>query len=339
MTGQDWMEKDFYAVLGVAKDADDAAIKKAYRKLARQYHPDQNQGDASAETKFKEIGEAYSVLSDAEQRRQYDAVRAMAGGARFSAGPGGAGAGGFEDIMGAMFGGGQGPAAGRGGPRVRYSQGGNGGAGFEDILGSMFGGGARSAYGSAGPTGFSAPIAGADVAAQVTLPFRAAVEGTTAELQVNGRTVTTRIPAGVNDGKKIRLRGKGKPGAGGGPAGDLVVTVHLTPHPVWTLDGLDLRMSVPVTFAEAALGTTLTVPTLDGSTVRLKVPAGTPSGRVLRVKGRGVRTANATGDLLVSVQVVVPQKLSKKAKQALETFAAENDGDDVRAGLAERAAE
>lgn len=337
MTGQDWMEKDFYAVLGVSKDADDATVKKAYRKLARQYHPDQNQGNAAAENKFKEIGEAYAVLSDAEQRRQYDAVRAMAGGARFSAGAGGAGAGGFEDIMGAMFGGAQG-TAGRGGPRVRYTQGGSSGAGFEDILGSMFGGG-RSPYGSAGPTGFTAPTAGADIVAQVTLPFRAAVEGTTADLEVNGRTITARIPAGINDGKKIRLRGKGRPSASGGPAGDLVVTVHVTPHPVWTLDGVDLRMSVPVTFSEAALGTTLEVPTLDGSTVRLKVPAGTPSGRVLRVKGRGVRTAKATGDLLVTVQVVVPQKLSRKAKQALEEFAAENDGEDVRAGLAERAAE
>ena len=335
MTGQDWMEKDFYAVLGVPKDADDAAIKKAYRKLARQYHPDQNQGNAAAENKFKEIGEAYAVLSDAEQRQQYDAVRAMAGGARFSAGPGGAGAGGFEDIMGAMFGGGQ--SAGRGGPRVRYSQGGTG-AGFEDILGSMFGGG-RQGYPSAGPTGFTAPSPGADVVAQVTLPFRAAVEGTTADLEVNGRTITARIPAGINDGKKIRLRGKGRPGANGGPPGDLVVTVHVAPHPVWTLDGHDLRMTVPVTFAEAALGTTLEAPTLDGATVRLKVPAGTPSGRVLRVKGRGVRTANATGDLLVSVQVVVPQKLSKKAREALESFAAENDGEDVRAGLAKRAAE
>ncbi|MFI8526973.1 DnaJ C-terminal domain-containing protein [Promicromonospora sukumoe] len=336
MTGQDWMEKDFYAVLGVSKDADDAAVKKAYRKLARQYHPDQNQGDAAAESKFKEIGEAYAVLSDPEQRRQYDAVRAMAGGARFSAGAGGAGAGGFEDIMGAMFGGAQGPG-GRGGPRVRYSQGGNGGAGFEDILGSMFGGG-RTAYGS-GTTGYTTPTAGADVVAQVTLPFRAAVQGTTADLEVNGRTITARIPAGINDGKKIRLRGKGRPGVAGGQAGDLVVTVHVTPHPVWTLDGLDLRMTVPVTFAEAALGTTLEVPTLDGATVRLKVPAGTPSGRALRVKGRGVQTAKANGDLLVTVQVVVPQKLSRKAKQALETFAAENDGEDVRAGLAARAAE
>ena len=147
MTGQDWMEKDFYAALGVPKDADDATIKKAYRKLARKYHPDQNQGDESAESKFKEIGEAYAVLSDAKEREQYDAVRAMAGGgARFSAGPGGAGgAGGFEDVFGGMFGGAGAP----GGSRVRFSTGGQGAAGFEDILGSMFGGGQQ--FGGGGP--------------------------------------------------------------------------------------------------------------------------------------------------------------------------------------------
>nr|BFF19983.1 hypothetical protein GCM10025730_35040 [Promicromonospora thailandica] len=201
----------------------------------------------------------------------------------------------------------------------------------------MFGGGAgRTGY---GPTGFTAPSPGADVTAQVTLPFRAAVEGTTADLEVDGRTIHARIPAGINDGKKIRLRGKGRPGSGGGAAGDLVVTVRVAPHPVFALDGRDLRMTVPVTFVEAALGTTLEVPILDGSTVRLKVPSGTPSGRVLRLKGRGVQASGGSGDLLVTVQVAVPQKLSKKARQALETFAAESDGEDVRAGLAQRAAE
>lgn len=332
MTGQDWMEKDFYSVLGVPKDADDAAIKKAYRKLARQHHPDQNQGDEAAEAKFKAIGEAYAVLSDPEQRRQYDAVRAMTGGARFSAGPGG-GANGFEDIFGAMFGGAP------GGARVRYSPGagaGAGGAGFEDILGAMFAG-ARGAGG--GAPRYAAPEKGADVAAETTLPFRAAVEGATVELVVDGRKVTTRIPAGVNDGRRLRIPGRGQPGTAGGPAGDLVVTVHVAPHPVFQLDGNNLRMTVPVTFAEAALGTTLEVPTLDGDTVRLKVPAGTPSGRALRVRGRGVQTSRGTGDLLVTVQVVVPQKLTKKAKEALETFAAESDAQDVRADLLKRAAE
>lgn len=331
MTGQDWMEKDFYAALGVPKDADDATIKKAYRKLARKYHPDQNQGDESAESKFKEIGEAYAVLSDAKEREQYDAVRAMAGGgARFSAGPGGAGgAGGFEDVFGGMFGGAGAP----GGSRVRFSTGGQGAAGFEDILGSMFGGGQQ--FGGGGPR----PRAGADVAAATTLPFRQAVEGSTVTFTVDGRNVTTRIPPGVRDGQKIRLRGKGRPGMAGGPDGDLVVTVHVTPHPVFALDGNNLRVTVPVTFAEAALGATISVPTLDGSTVKVKVPAGTPSGRTLRVKGRGVKTARATGDLLVTVQVVVPQKLSKAAREAVETFATETDGVDVRADLVRQAAE
>ncbi|AEG45474.1 DnaJ C-terminal domain-containing protein [Isoptericola variabilis] len=334
MTGQDWIEKDFYAALGVPKDADDATIKKAYRKLARQHHPDQNAGDPAAEARFKEIGEAYAVLSDPEQRKQYDALRAMAGGgARFSAGPGGAAGGGFEDIFGAMFGGGA-PTA--GGPRVRYSQ--TAGAGFEDILGSMFGGMGGAAGGRR--TGFGGPAAtrGADVETSITLPFRAAVEGATVELMVDGRTITARIPPGVNDGQRIRLRGKGRPGVAGGPAGDLLITVHVEEHPVFSLDGVDLRVTVPVTFAEAALGATIEVPTLSGETVRLKVPAGTPSGRVLRVKGRGVRTSKATGDLLVTVQVVVPQRLSRKAKEALQAFAAESDHEDVRAELRRRAA-
>ncbi|WP_407320315.1 DnaJ C-terminal domain-containing protein [Isoptericola halotolerans] len=330
MTGQDWIEKDFYAALGVPKDADQAAIKKAYRKLARQYHPDQNPGDASAETRFKEIGEAYAVLSDTEQRQQYDAVRSMAGGgARFNAGPGGA-AGGFEDVFSSMFGGGARPGA---GPQYQQYQ--SGGAGFEDILGSMFGGG----MGGGRPAGFGGPQQrkGADVETRATLPFRAAVEGTTVELTVDGKKITARIPAGVHDGQKIRLRGKGRPGQAGGPAGDLLIAVHVTEHPVFSIDGANLRMTLPVTFAEATLGTTVEVPTLSGEKVRLKVPSGTPSGRVLRVKGRGVATAKRTGDLMVTVQVVVPQKLSKGARKALEDFAAEADGEDVRAELTAQA--
>lgn len=329
MTGQDWFEKDFYAVLGVPKNADAAAIKKAYRKLARTLHPDQNPGDPTAEARFKEVGEAYAVLSDPEQRKQYDAIRAMAGGgARFAAGPGGAeGAAGFEDLFGGLFG----HEAGGTGPRVRYSTGGGGAGGFEDLLGGLFGGGG---------TGFRArPQRGQDIEATTTLPFRQAVEGSTVSLMVEGRRVNARVPSGVRDGQKIRLRGKGRPGEGGAPAGDLVITVRVEPHPVFALDGQDLRITVPVTFAEAALGATIDVPTLDGGTVKVKVPAGTPSGRTLRVRGRGVRSAKGAGDLLVTVQVAVPQRLSDEARAAVEAFDAATGDGDVRADLRARAAQ
>ncbi|RMI13311.1 DnaJ C-terminal domain-containing protein [Cellulomonas triticagri] len=338
MSGQDWLEKDFYAVLGVAKDADQATIKKAYRKLARTMHPDHNPGDAAAEAKFKEVGEAYAVLSDPEQRQQYDQLRAMAGGARFRAGAGGAGGGGganggFEDLFGGVF-----TGAGSGGSRVRFPQGGapggaGGGGGFEDILGGLFGGG-----GGFGQTR-GQQRRGADLAAVTTLPFRQAVEGSTVALGVEGRTVKARIPAGVRDGQKIRLRGKGRPGEHGAPAGDLEVTVRVTPHPVFTLDGNNLRRTLPVAFDEAALGAEVAVPTLDGGTVRLKIPAGTPSGRTLRVKGRGVTTASGTGDLLVTVQVVVPQRLSAAAKEAVQAFGIATSGEDPRADLLARAKE
>lgn len=336
MTGQDWLEKDFYAALGVPKDADQTAIKKAYRKLARQHHPDHNAGDDKAETRFKEIGEAYAVLSDPEQRGQYDAIRAMAGGGpRFAAGRGGpsaGGAGGFEDLFGGMFGGGA-PTG-----RTSYPGGsgtGTGGGGFEDILGGLFGGGGRGAGFRPNPRA----TRGADINATTTLAFRSAVEGSTVSLDVEGRKVTTRIPAGVRDGQKIRLRGKGRPGSAGGEAGDLNITVRVQPHPVFTLDGKDLRITAPVTFDEAALGAQIEVPTLDGQRVRLKVPAGTPSGRVMRVKGRGVQATSGAGDLLVSVQVVVPQKLDGKARKAVEAFAAATRDADVRADLIARAQE
>ena len=320
MTGQDWLEKDFYAVLGVPKDADQPAIKKAYRKLARQLHPDHNPGDAKAEARFKDIGEAYSVLSDPEQRQQYDQLRAMTGGARFTAGSraGGQGGAGFEDVLGGLFGGG-------GGSRVRYS---TGGGGFEDVLGGLFGGG----FGQ--PRG---PRRGADLTASTTLRFRTAAEGATVSLSVEGRTVNARIPAGVRDGQKIRLRGKGRPGDPGAEPGDLVITVTVEPHPVFTADGANLKVTVPVAFDEAALGATIEVPTLDGTPVKVKVPAGTPSGRTLRVKGKGIATSRSTGDLLVTVQVVVPQKLSPAAREAVQAFGIATSGQDPRAELMARA--
>ncbi|MDR1824791.1 MAG: DnaJ domain-containing protein [Bifidobacteriaceae bacterium] len=329
MAGQDWFEKDFYKTLGVAKDADQTTIKKAYRRLARELHPDAHPGDKAAEERFKEVSEAYSVLSDADQRKQYDGVRAMAsGGARFSAGAGGAGGGGFEDLFSGMFG--------PGGGRVRFSTNGGsaGGINLEDLLGGFAGGGFGGSYGRP-----PMPVKGGDIHASVTLPFRQAVEGSTQSLSLDGKPLTVRIPPGVHDGQKIKLAGKGSPSATGGPAGDLIITVNVPPHPVFALDGNNLRVTVPVTFAEAALGARVDVPVLDGSTVAVKVPGGTPSGRVLRVKGKGIKTAKGTGDLLVSVQVAVPQKVSGAAKDALEALREATKGDDPRAELKERAAE
>jgi molecular chaperone DnaJ len=346
MASQDWIEKDFYATLGVAKDADAATIKKAYRKLARTLHPDQNAGDAKAEERFKDVGEAYAVLSDPEQRQQYDQIRAMThGGARFTAG-GPGGGGGFEDLFSGMFGGGA-------GPNVRFTtSGGRGGAqpDLEDLLGGLFGGGGfggagaggQGRYAGQGYDGFGAPRGprrGQDVEAAVTLGFRQAVTGDTVHLTGPTGPVTTKIPAGVKDGQKIRLRGKGHPGDPGGPAGDLILHVTVTPHPVFGRDGNNLTVDLPVTFAEAALGATVSVPTLTGNPVRVKVAPGTPSGRVLRVRGRGVATAKATGDLLATVQVVVPQRLSDAARTALEALAADEAGVDPRADLIARAAE
>ncbi|MDR0483147.1 MAG: DnaJ domain-containing protein [Cellulomonadaceae bacterium] len=327
MTGQDWMEKDFYQALGVPKDADDAAIKKAYRKLARQYHPDQNEGDPKAEAKFKEIGEAYAVLSDKEQRGQYDAIRAMAGGGpRFQAGPGGP-TGGFEDVFGSMFGGGGGTST-----RMPFPSSGGAGGSFEDIM-SMFGGGR-------GGSRFGAPQKGADVAAAYTMSFRDAVRGQTVELTVDGRKVTTKIPGGVADGAKLRIRGKGRPSPQGGDAGDLVLSVHVNKHPVFAMAGRNLTMDLPVTFTEAALGAKIDVPTLSGETVTVKIPAGTASGKKLRVKGHGVPASgkNAAGDLHVTVQVEVPSRLSKKARAALEQFDAELGSASPRETLAAEAA-
>jgi molecular chaperone DnaJ len=328
MASQDWFEKDFYAILGVPQDADQAAIKKAYRKLARQHHPDQNAGDAAAEQRFKEVGEAHSVLADPEKRREYDAVRQMSrGGARFTAGGPGGGNGGFEDVFSSMFGGGGG-----GGTRVRYSTGG-GQPDLEDILGGMFGGGAGPAYGGAGFRAPQGPRRGADLTARTSLSFRDAVEGATVTLSTGSGTITTRIPAGVKDGQKIRLRGKGQPGEAGAAAGDLLLTVAVEKHPVFGRDGDNLTVDLPVTFAEATLGATVPVPTLDGAPVKVRIAPGTPSGRVLRVKGRGVPRKGSPGDLLAKVSVVMPQRLTDEAQAAVEVLKAQDAGHDPRAEL------
>jgi molecular chaperone DnaJ len=299
MASQDWFDKDFYKILGVAKDVSDAELKKVYRKLARQYHPDSNPGDAKAEAKFKEISEAYSVLSDPAQRKEYDQVRAMGGGARFTGGAGGQGfPGGFP-----------------------------GGGGFEDVFSNLFGGGGRGGFGGFGPQ------RGSDLTMTTTLNFIDGVKGTSIKVNLGGKDVSVNIPAGVNDGQKIKLRGKGQPSPNGGEAGDLIITCNIKPHPIFSRDGNNIRVTVPVTYAEAVLGATILVPTLGGEPVKLKVAPGTPNGRVLRVKGRGVVTAKHEGDLLATVEIAVPSHVSDKAKKALEEFDGMLPEEDPRAEL------
>ncbi|MGW3601639.1 molecular chaperone DnaJ [Micromonospora sp. NPDC005161] len=374
MSSKDWLEKDFYAVLGVDKAASADDIKKAYRKLARESHPDHNPGDPKAEERFKAVSEAYNVLSDSSRRREYDEMRSLFGSGAFRRNARGAGQpGGMPFDVSDMFGGGA------GGDR-RF-----GGAGFQDLFSSIFSGG--SAGGQSAPRG---PARGRDVEAEVALDFGDAVRGVTLPLTLrapgvcdtchgNGakpgtqprtcpachgagvttrnqgsfsfsepcrtcqgvgtvveekcpechgsggvtktRTLNVRFPAGVADGQRIRLAGRGEPGERGGPAGDLFVQVKVRPDELFGRTGDDLTLTVPVTFAEAVFGTDLRVPTLDGA-VTLRVPPGTPSGRVLRARGKGVvRRDGQAGDLLVTLDVVVPARLSDEARTALEAFA------------------
>ena len=373
MTAQrEWFEKDYYKVLGVSEKATPKEITRAYRKLARELHPDANPDDPTAEERFKAVASAYDVVGDEAKRKEYDEVR--------TPGP-----------MGGMgFGGGQGP-----GGFTPGAGGAPGGFGFQgadlgDLLGGLFGGGGGGRRGRGGPPRGSGPQRGSDLEAELHLPFREAVAGVTTTLHLtsdmpcgtchgsgsrpgsgpttcqncNGRgvlddnqgmfsfstpcpacggsgsvitdpcptcrgsgierrprEVKVRIPAGVSDGQRIRLKGRGGAGRNGGPAGDLFVIVHVEHDAVFGRDGQNLTLVVPVTFAEATLGTKLTVPTLEGATVTLKIPAGTPSGKVFRVKGRGVETKKSHGDLLVTVQVTVPTHLTNEQRQAVEALA------------------
>jgi len=291
---REWLERDFYSVLGVGRTATAKDIKKAYRTLAQKHHPDNNPGDEGAESRFKDISEAYDVLSDPKTRAEYDGARdAFARGAYMGTGPGG----GtqyvrMEDLgdIGDLFGSGGGMFGG---------------------LGDLFGGGRRA----------RGPQPGGNLESEAHLSFHEAIEGTTRTLTVDGPDgrgeVQVKIPAGVNDGARIRLRGKGRPGSNGGPAGDLYVTVHAARHPVFSRSGKDLKVRVPVTFAEAALGAAITVPTLTG-TVTVKVPPGTQHGTTLRVSGKGVATAKGTGDLLVTIEARVPEHLDGEQRELLE---------------------
>jgi molecular chaperone DnaJ len=369
MTTRDWVEKDYYAVLGVKKDATGPEIKKAFRKLARDNHPDRHPGDKAAERRFKEASEANDVLSDPDKRKEYDEARSLFGaGFRYP----GAGAGA----------GGQGPA-GAGGVNLDDLFGQAGGLG--DLFGGLFGGGASS-----GPSRGRGPRRGNDMEGEVTVSFANAAAGVTVGVplssdsacpkcrgtgarpgtqprvcatcqgsgtvsrqsggfavsepcaQCRGRgliiddpcpdcggtgrgrstqTVQARLPAGVADGQRIRVKGKGGPGASGGAPGDLYVIVHVRPHPLFGRQGDNLTLTAPVTYAEAVLGAEIEVPTLNGSPVRLRVPAGTPNGRTFRVRGKGFPKRSGPTDLLVTLEVQVPHALSPEAQEALQTYA------------------
>jgi molecular chaperone DnaJ len=380
LSTKDFLEKDYYKVLGVSKGASADEIKKSYRKLARKYHPDANKGDSGAEEKFKEISEAYNVLSDDKRRKEYDDARSLFGGGVRMPGSGG----GYNFDLGDLFGNSPG-------------QGGGAGGGLGDLLGGVFG--RRSTQ--------PRPRRGTDVETEASLSFSDAIDGATVSLHLAGegpcpvckgtgakagtvprvcptcegtgqgsrnlgnfafsepcktcrgrglvvddpcaefsgsgramstRTIQARIPAGVGDGQRIKLKGKGAPGERGGPAGDLYVRVHVAPHPVFGRSGHNLTVTVPVTFAEAALGAEIKVPSLNGMPVNLRVPAGTPNGRTFRVRGKGVRRQDATvGDLLVSVNVQVPKTLEGEARETLEAFRKLTAGEDPRADLLRQA--
>jgi molecular chaperone DnaJ len=363
MPPRDYFEKDFYSVLGVPPDATQADIAKAYRKLARELHPDARPDDPSAEARFKEVSEANAVLSNPEKRREYDQVREMASSGAFTGFPGGGfGAGqqvNLEDLLGGLFGGGGDPFGARGAGRGRGPRRGRDveadlTLSFSDAMAgvtttlrvagratcaSCRGSGARpgtapvtcQTCGGAGTImrdqgmfGFSEPCpACGGRGVQITDPCPACQGSGT---EVRTRQVRARIPAGVRDGARIRLKGKGEAGQHGGPAGDLFVRVHVEPHPLFGRRGDHLTITVPVTFPEAALGAKLAVPTLD-EPVTVKIPPGTESGKTLRVKGRGApKPGGGRGDLLVTVQVAVPRKLSRAQRKLLEEYAQTDNG-------------
>jgi DnaJ-class molecular chaperone len=295
-------KRDLYEVLGISRSASDDDIKKAYRKLARQYHPDRNPNDKSAESKFKEVQEAYDILSDADKRRKYDQF----GQAAFE---GGGMGGGFQE----------------GGTTFDFGDIG----GLDDLLGGLFGGGRKRRGGR------STPLTGQDIHAEVFVPFVKAALGGELEVTLTQPTrtsLTIRIPAGLTDGDKLRLAGKGLAPPGGGKPGDLIVTTRIEPHPFFSRKGADLYLEAPIRVDEAILGTDLEVPTLEGR-ARVTVPAGTSSGQKLRLRGKGVAQRDGQrGDLYIQIRVVVP----KKSSEALKRLAAqirELDSSDPRQTL------
>jgi len=324
-------KRDYYDVLGVPRDADQAAIKKAYRRLARRYHPDLNPNDAQAETKFKEIGEAYEVLSDKTKRQAYDRFghEGVRMGAEAAAGP---------------------QPGGPGGGRYTYTWSGEGGSPFEDIAFEAFAGsggqgasfieelfsrlggrGGRTRRPRAGRRAAAggAAVKGQDVSSGITIPFEQAVRGvrTTLALQRPGPDGSARterievsIPAGVCDGQRLRLRGRGGPAPAGGQAGDLYLTVRIRPHPHFRRHGRDVSIDVPITLSEAALGATVDVPTVHGTHTAVQIPPGTRGGQRLRLKGQGLRTpgSDQPGDQYCVVRLVPPAGLDPKQRELFE---------------------
>ncbi len=301
---KEWFEKDYYAVLGVDSDATQKQITQSYRKLARELHPDANPDNQAAEDRFKEVSAAYDVLGDEEKRKQYDEARRYA-----TIGPGQAG----------------------GGYTFRFD-----GGDLEDLLGGFFGSGGPFSRGGSSAGFGRVPAQGADQDAELSLSFDEAVAGLTTDVTITDgqgpRDIRVRIPAGVDDGQRIRIAGKGGPGRNGGPAGDLYVTVRVRPHRLFGRSGRDLTLTLPISFAEAALGADVKVPTFDGEPVTLRIPPGTPNGKTFRVRGRGVTTTKGTGDLLVTVEVAVPTELNRDQRAAVEALAAAT-GESPRAHL------
>ena len=321
MAENEWLNKDFYKVLGVSKDASQADITKAYRKLARKYHPDLNK-TKQAEEKFKDLSEAYDVLNNKEERRKYDAIRQFGmGGARFAGGShaGGFDASGFSDLFGNAFG--QGTGSADGGTRIRFSSSG-GQPNMNDIF-SMFGGGAGQGGPFAGARGNDSyreppqPERGEDRNSKITLTLRQAVKGATVSLRVDGRQFRTHIPAGVHDGQRIRLAGKGRPGRNGGRNGDMFLAIHVKDDAKFTMSGDDIVMPLPVSVGQAVAGAKIEAKDIDGETVTFKVPAGSSSGSEVRISGKGV--PGRGGDLVGRIEIRVPSKpgmaLKRKAKE------------------------
>ncbi len=363
---REWFEKDYYRVLGVPESASAKEIKSAYRKLSREYHPDANAGDAAAEERFKEVSAAYDVVGNAERRKEYDEVRRL--GPAAAGFPGGGGAGGFHfqdgadlgDLLGGLFN--------RGG-RGRGGRGPHRGTDLETELHLSFDDAAHGLTTAVHLTSDAAcHTCNGSGAAPGTVPHRCSRCGGQGVVSDNqglfslsspcpacgGRGVTIddpcptcrgtgverrprevkmRVPAGVDDGQRIRLKGRGGPGQNGGPPGDLYVVVRVASHPIFERHGRDLAVTVPITFPEATLGADISVPTLDGGSVKVRIPAGTRSGRTFRVKGKGVETPKGSGDLLATVEVAVPSKLSSAERKALEAFQAASDGASPREHL------